>query len=103
MRTHRLPSNGVQTSLPLPTHTYVPKPFYGLFKKTADEKWHKVSENIYADEKVAIQVFLSRLTEAPLTTAIRIVKVSSDKVGHFRGVTYNEFKDSPLRERVSKR
>lgn len=101
MKTHRLPKQG-NCSLPLPTHSYVPKPFYSLFKKTADGKWHRISENVYSSEKTAAMVFLTRLAEAPLTTAIRMVKVNSDKAGKHRGVTYNPLRDSPLRERVRK-
>ena len=102
MKTHRLHS-GIWNHLPLPTTAYVAKPFYSLFQRDAmTRKWKRISTMAYADEKTAVKVFISRIAEAPLSRAIRLVKVQSDKAGKFRGVTYNPIRDSPLRERVSK-
>ena len=103
MKTHRLPKLGVQNSLPLPTAAYVARPFYSLFQRDAmTKRWKRITETAYLDEKLAIRVYLARIAEAPLSRAIRLVKVQSDKAGKFSGVTYNPIRDSPLRERVSK-
>lgn len=101
--THRLRDSSIQNSLPLPVYGYTPRAFYSLFQKDVNTgKWKRITETAYLDEKMAVRVYLSRLAEAPLSRAIRMVRISSDRAGKFRGITYNPIRDSPLRERVSK-
>lgn len=98
----KVPALGMKTaSLPLPKHQYVPRVFYTLYRFDSFEHKHiKVSENVYASEKLAFSIYKDRIKEAPLTMSIRPVRVKSDKAGHFTGVSYNEFRDSPLRSKT---
>jgi hypothetical protein len=101
MRTHRIPSNGIVTHLPLPKTADLPKPFFSLFEKTA-EGYKRISTEAYYSERVAFHIFCDRIQKAPLTYSIRPVKLEKPKAGKFKGVTYNPLRDSPLRERVRK-
>lgn len=82
-----------------------PRMFYSLFKKTT-EGYIRIRTEAYPDEKIAFRVWRDEIAKAPLSVMIRKVKPSyhrAEGVTHFGRVNYNEFKDSPLREKRNRR
>jgi hypothetical protein len=89
------------------THAADPvRVFYTLYEKKCDGRYIPIRSVAYPSARMALRVFADSIASAPLTYSIRPVKVKSDAaqgMSHFRAVTWNEWRDSPMRERYGKR
>jgi hypothetical protein len=101
--THKLLKQGIVCSLPLPVTAERKIPFFTLYRYNPIEKRHiRVSLSQYYSERLAFKVFSEQIVKEPLSLSIRHCFITKDKAGKHRGVSYNSFRDSPMRERRGK-
>jgi len=76
--------------------------FYSLFERKVTGEYIQIRSAVYTSEMEAFRVFRDAIAKAPLSLSIRKARVKRNRaqgVSRFRGESYNEWRDSPLRER----